>query len=94
MTHSDTAGPVFQTGMIKTGAALIGGGLMLASVGMALTAVAATRGAAAWARKREVSPAALAADRLDRARHATIAGAHAWREHAAVSADRRGVRVQ
>jgi hypothetical protein len=80
--HSDTAGQTFQTGMIKIGAALIGGGLMLASVGMAVTAVAVTRGAAAWARQREISPAALAADKLDQVRHATLAGAHAWREHA------------
>lgn len=85
MMHSDMAEPAFHTGMIKAGAALLGGGLMLASVGMALTAVAVTRGAAAWARQREISPAALAADKLEQARHATIAGAHAWREHAAMA---------
>jgi hypothetical protein len=82
MTRSDTAEPTFQIGMIKTGAALIGSGLMLAAAGMALAAVAVTRGAAAWARQREVSPTALAADKLDQVRHATLAGAHAWREHA------------
>jgi hypothetical protein len=82
MMRSDTAMPTFQTSMIKTGAALAGGGLMVAAVGMALAAVAVTRGAAAWARQREVSPAALAADKLDRARHATLAGARAWHEYA------------
>lgn len=85
MMHSDTAEPAFQTGMIKTGAALVGGGLMLASVGMALATVAMTRGAAAWARQRDISPTALAADKLDRVRHATLAGAHAWHEHTADS---------
>lgn len=83
--HSDMAERTFQTGLIKTGAALVGGGLMVASVGMALTAVAVTRGAAAWARQHEISPTALAADKLEQARHATIAGAHAWREHAAMA---------
>jgi hypothetical protein len=82
MTDSKTAGPTLQTGMIKTGAALIGGGLMLAAAGMALAAVAVTRGATAWTRQREISPAALAAEKFDQMRHATIAGAHAWREHA------------
>ena len=87
MTHSHTTEQTLQTGMIKTGAALIGGGLMLAAVGMALAAAAVTHGAAAWARQRDVSPAALAADKLDQVRHATIAGAHAWREHAAASSN-------
>lgn len=85
MMHSDSAGPTFQTGMIKTGAALVGSGLMVAAVGMAIAAVAVTRGAAAWARQRDVSPAALAADKLDRVRHATLAGAHAWQEYVAHS---------
>ena len=82
MTHSDSEGLAFHTGMIKTGAALVGGGLMLASVGMALAGAAIARGAAAWARQREVSPRALAADQIDRVRQATLAGAHAWQEHA------------
>jgi hypothetical protein len=88
MVRSDTTMPMFQTSMIKTGAALAGGGLMVAAVGMALAAVAVTRGAAAWARQREVSPAALAAEKLDRARHATLAGAHAWHEYAAANGHR------
>lgn len=85
MMNSDMAEPTFRTGMIKAGAALLGGGLMLASVGMAITAVAVTRGAAAWARQRDVSPAALAAGKLEQMRHATLAGANAWREHADVA---------
>jgi hypothetical protein len=87
MTRSDTAEPTFQIGMIKTGAALIGSGLMLAAAGMALAAVAVTRGAAAWARQQDVSPAALAAEKFERVRHATLAGAHAWHQHAAEAAE-------
>ena len=85
MTHSENAGPVFQTGMMRAGTALIGGGLMIASVGMAMTAVAMTRAMAAWARQRDFSPAALAAEKLEQMRHATLAGAHAWREHASTN---------
>jgi len=81
---SDTAESTFSTGVIRAGAALIGGGLMMASVGMAITAVAVARGAAAWARQREISPSAMAAGKFDQVRHATLAGAHAWREHADV----------
>lgn len=87
MMRSDMAMPTFQTRMLKTGAALAGAGLTVAAFGMALAAVAVTRAAAAWARQREVSPAALAAEKLDRARHATLAGAHAWHEYAADSAN-------
>ncbi|NUR61701.1 MAG: hypothetical protein HOV87_24030 [Catenulispora sp.] len=89
MTNSQTTGPAFPTGMVRAGAALIGGGLMIAASGMALTAVAVTRAVAAWARQREVSPTALAADKFDQVRHATLAGAHAWREHAASASDHR-----
>lgn len=82
MTNSEMTAPAFQTGMVRVGAALIGGGLMMATAGMALSAVAVTRAVAAWARQRDVSPTALAADKFDQVRHATLAGAHAWREHA------------
>ena len=83
MTNSQTSESLFNTGMIKAGAAVTGSGLMVAAVGMALTSVAVIRGAMAWSRQRDVSPAAMAAARLDRARHASVAGVHAWREHAA-----------
>ena len=83
--RSDTAESTFQIGVIKAGAALIGGGLMIASLGMAITAVAVTRAAAMWARQREISPSALAAGKLEQVRHATMAGAQAWREHADVA---------
>lgn len=83
--NSETTGLPLQTGMIRVGAALIGGGLMLATAGMGLTAIAVTRGVALWARQREISPTAVAAGKFDQVRHATIAGANAWREHAAAA---------
>ena len=77
--------PAFNVGLIKAATTLTGAGLMLAAVGMALAAAAVTRGAMVWTRQREISPAALAAERLDRFRHVTMAGRDAWREHAAAS---------
>jgi hypothetical protein len=82
MMDSQTAQTMFPIGVIKTGATLMGGGLLIAAVGMTMTAVAVMRRTAAWARQREVSPTALAADQLGRVRHATLAGAHAWHEYA------------
>ena len=89
MTNSEMTGPAFQTGMVRAGTALIGGGLIIATAGMALTAVAVTRAVAVWARQREVSPTALAADKFEQVRHATLAGAQAWREHAGSANGRR-----
>lgn len=83
MNRSQTSESTFNTGMIKAGAAVTGGGLMVAAVGMAITSLAVIRGAMAWSRQREISPGALAAARLDQARHASMAGMHAWREHTA-----------
>ena len=84
--------PAFNIALIKAATGLTGAGLMLAAVGMALAAAAVTRGTMVWSRQREISPAALAAERLDRVRHATLASRDAWREHAAASAT--GVRVR
>jgi hypothetical protein len=78
--------------MIKAGAALAGVGMMIAATGMALVAAAATRGAMVWAKQRDISPGALAAARLEQARHASIAGMHAWREHAGAGAGMNGPR--
>ncbi|NUR29713.1 MAG: hypothetical protein HOV83_28335 [Catenulispora sp.] len=83
MTHSHTAEPTLHSGLMKAGAALAGGGMMLAATGMSLIAVAVTRAATAWARERDISPTALAVDNLGHAKYATLAGVHAWREHAA-----------
>ena len=88
MTQSPSAQTTFNTGMLKAGAAITGSGLMIATVGMGLTSLAVIRGAMASSRAREVSRAALAAARLDRARHAWMAGMHAWREHAAANSSR------
>lgn len=82
MTHSEAEESVFDSRMIKIGAALAGGGLMVATVGMALAAIAAIRGATAWTRQRGISPATAAAAKMGQAKQASIAGMHAWREHA------------
>lgn len=89
MKNSQAAGPQFNTGMIKTGTALTGGGLMLATVGMALTAIAVARGTMAWSRERNVAPTAMAAEQFGHLRHATAAGMHAWQEHAAAAGNGR-----
>jgi hypothetical protein len=73
--------------MIKAGAALTGGGMMIATMGMAITAIAMIRGAMAWSRQRGISPAGVAAARMGQARHATMAGMHAWHEHAGAGAN-------
>ena len=86
MTHSEAEESVFDSRMIKTGAALAGGGLMVATVGMALAAIAAIRGATAWTRQRGISPTTAAAVKMGQAKHASIAGMQAWREHAGAGA--------
>jgi len=77
--------------MIKVGAALTGGGLMLATMGMALAAIATMRGARAWTRQRGISPAAAALAKVEQAKHASIAGLHAWREHVGAETSGHGV---
>lgn len=76
-----------DTRMIKVGAALTGGGLMLATLGMTLAAISALRGAMLWSRQRGISPATAAAVKMEQAKHASIAGMHAWREHAGATTD-------
>jgi hypothetical protein len=93
MSYSETTGSVFNTGMIKVGAAVTGGGLLVAAMGTGLVAIAVMRGAMAWTRQREISPGALAAARFGQARHASVAGVRAWREHAGAMADGQGVRA-
>lgn len=68
--------------MIKFGAALASTGLLLATAGMGLASVALTRAARDWMRQRDISPTAAATAKLQQARHATSAGAHAWHAHA------------
>lgn len=92
MSNSETTGSIFNTGMIKVGAAVTGTGLMVAALGTGLVAVAVMRGAMAWTRQREISPGALAAARFDQARHASLAGVRAWREHTGAMADGQRVR--
>lgn len=73
--------------MIKTGAALTGGGLMVAAVGMGLAAVALARSAMIWSKQHDA--AAVLAAKLEQAKHASAAGVHAWREHVDAEVDGR-----
>jgi len=86
--HTHAAESTSTTRMLKTGAALTGGGMMVAAVGMAMSAVAVTRSIMAWTKEHDISPSAIAAAKMEQAKHASIAGMHAWREHAAVDGHR------
>jgi hypothetical protein len=68
--------------MLKIGAALTSAGLMMASAGMGLASITVARAAREWLRQRDVSPAAVAAAKLHQAKHASVAGVHAWRDYA------------
>lgn len=84
-TYADESSTIHR--MLKIGAALAGGGMMISTIGMAISAIAVTRSVRVWTRQHDISPAAIAAARLDQAKHASIAGMHAWREHATAGAD-------
>jgi hypothetical protein len=81
---------VLDTRLLKAGAALAGTGLMLVTVGAGIAGFAVTRAARVWMQQHEVSPTALAADKARQVRHATTAGAQAWREHAQAAANGAG----
>src|SRR5258708_5361700 len=89
MTNSETARFILDTRMIKTGVALTSAGLLLATAGMGLASAALTRAARDWMRQRDISPSAAAAAKLRQARHASVAGTHAW--HAYPHAGSNGV---
>jgi hypothetical protein len=67
--------------LVKVGAVLAGAGMMLATAGTGLLGLALSRAAREWMRQREVSPTALAAGKMRQARHASVAGAHAWKNY-------------
>ena len=88
MTSSETPRFVVDTRMIKAGAALASVGMMLATVGMGLASAAVARAANDWMRQRDISPAAAAAAKLQQARRATSAGAHAWQANGVATGSR------
>jgi hypothetical protein len=81
MTNSDSATLMLDFRMVKAGAVLASAGLMLATAGTGLVGLALTRAAREWLRRSEVSPTAVATDRVRQARHATTTGARAWRDY-------------
>lgn len=87
MTTSDAAPFVLDPRLLKTGAVLAGTGLLMATAGTALAGLALSRAARDWMRQHEVSPTALAADKVRQVRHATTTGAHAWRAYPQVAAN-------
>ena len=87
MTNSDTAAFMVDFRMVKAGAVLASAGMMLATTGTGLIGLALTRAAREWMRRREVSPSAMAAERMRQARHASMAGAPAWRHYQMVGAN-------
>jgi hypothetical protein len=76
-----------DTRMLKAGLAVAGAGFLLAAAGTGLAGLALTRAARDWLNRSEVSPSTMAADMMRQARHATMAGAQAWREFPQVSAN-------
>jgi len=81
MTNSTNAAFMPDFRMVKAGAMLAGAGMMLATAGTGLVGLAMTRAMRQWMSQREVSPSAMAAERMRQARHASMAGAHAWRSY-------------
>jgi hypothetical protein len=81
MSNSPAAPFVLDTRLLKAGAALASAGLLLATVGMGIAGLTVRRAARDWLAQHEVSPSALAAEKVRQVRHATTAGAHAWREY-------------
>ena len=87
MTSSYAVPFVVNTRLLKTGAAIAGAGLVLATVGAGLAGLAVTRGARDWMQRHDVSPAALASEKARQIRHATVAGAAAWRGYPQAAAN-------
>ncbi|HEU5333084.1 MAG TPA: hypothetical protein VFU73_09975 [Actinocrinis sp.] len=90
MTDSSAASFVVNTSLLRAGAVLAGAGLALATVGAGIAGFAISRAAREWMQQREVSPTAIAAEKARQVRHATTAGAEAWRRYPQVAASGAG----
>lgn len=84
---SDVAAFMLDLRMMRAGAALTGVGLMTATAGASMMGLALSRAARQWFKQREVSPTTMAADRMRQARHASKAGAAAWRDYQMAAAN-------
>lgn len=81
MNNSEEAAFMLDFRMIKIGAIVAGVGMMVAAAGTGLVGMALTSATREWMRRKEVSPSTMAADRVRQARHASMAGAQAWRNY-------------
>jgi hypothetical protein len=68
--------------LLTTGAGLAAIGGLIGFAGMTLAAAAIFGATRQWVGRMEVSPRDMATMRWRQARHASLAGAQAWREHA------------
>jgi len=89
MTNS-SASFALNTRLLKAGAVLAGTGLVVATVGAGIAGFALSRAARGWMQQHEVSPGAIAADKARQVRHATAAGAQAWRGYPQLATDGAG----
>ncbi len=81
MAQEQTSTGTFQVhkGMVLTGAVLTAVGSLLGLAGMAIGGAALASATRRWVNARETPPSELARQQWAKARAATVAGAHAWR---------------
>jgi hypothetical protein len=65
--------------LLRSGAALVSVGLLLATAGSALIGIATAKAARSWVRQLDRSPGATAAATYHQAKSASAAGWEAWR---------------
>ena len=77
-TQSSTSGLQLRSGPLITGAALIGGGVMLALAGLAVGGTHLFSATRRWIQQMEVPPSEQARIKWAQAKTAAAAGAAAW----------------
>ncbi len=82
MTDETGRTPAFQvnSGLMITGAVLAGLGSLLGLTGLTISVAAVAAAGRRWARQQPMPPGELARQQWAKARAATAAGAHAWRD--------------
>ena len=90
MAQRETNAAAFQVqgGMLITGAVLAGVGSLLGLAGLAISGAALASATRRWGNAQETPPSELAKQQWAKARAATVAGAHAWRNGVAQPAAR------
>jgi hypothetical protein len=77
-TQKSSSYPQFRTGLLITGAALVGAGTVLALAGFAVSGSHLLSATRRWAREMEPPPRELAKLQWAKARTAAATGAAAW----------------